>query len=122
MPKPALRASDAEREAVAARLRTAAIEGRLEPDELDARLEAAFAARTRGELVPLTADLPRRRRGRPPLPGRLAAYAAGNAALIGLWMAEVGARDPLLTHSEFFWPIVPIAATVAVALRRRRTA
>ena len=53
-----LRASDAEREHVAERLRHAATEGRLLPDELDERLGAAFAARTYGELDVLLADLP----------------------------------------------------------------
>jgi hypothetical protein len=52
------RASDAEREAVADQLRTAAGDGRLDPDELEERLAAAYSARTTGELVPLTADLP----------------------------------------------------------------
>ena len=52
-----LRASDAEREHVAERLRHAATEGRLQPDELDERLGAAFAARTYGELDVLLADL-----------------------------------------------------------------
>lgn len=40
------------------RLREAAGEGRLTFDELDERLDIAFHARTLGELVPLTADLP----------------------------------------------------------------
>ena len=52
------RASDAEREAVVARLRHAAAEGRLTVDELDERIDAAYAAKTRAELEPLTADLP----------------------------------------------------------------
>ena len=52
------RASDAEREAVVARLRNAAGEGRLTVDELDERIDAAYAAATRAELEPLTADLP----------------------------------------------------------------
>ena len=55
---PATRASDAEREATVARLRSAAGEGRLGLDELTERLDAAFAAVTRAELEPLTADLP----------------------------------------------------------------
>lgn len=55
---PATRASDAEREATAAQLRSAAGEGRLNLDELAERLDAAFAAVTRAELEPLTADLP----------------------------------------------------------------
>jgi hypothetical protein len=58
MSTPEHRASDAEREAVADRLRAAAGDGRLDADELEDRLTAAYAARTTGELVPLTADLP----------------------------------------------------------------
>jgi hypothetical protein len=54
---PALRASDAERERVAAVLRDAAGDGRLDLDELDERLQAAYASRTHEELGPLTADL-----------------------------------------------------------------
>jgi hypothetical protein len=54
----ALRAADRDREAVAERLRHAAVEGRLEPDELEERLHAALRARTYGELRRLTADLP----------------------------------------------------------------
>lgn len=59
MAKPAgLRASDADRERVAEVLRNAAAEGRLATDELEHRLEAAFAARTYGDLDGLVADLP----------------------------------------------------------------
>ena len=39
-------------------LREAAGEGRIDLEELDQRLEATYAARTYGDLVPLTADLP----------------------------------------------------------------
>ena len=52
-----LRASDADREAAAGRLRTAAMEGRLEPAELDERMTAAYAARWCSELAALTADV-----------------------------------------------------------------
>lgn len=52
-----LRASDSERERTADQLRHAAGEGRLTVEELDERLEAAYAARTRGELEGLVADL-----------------------------------------------------------------
>jgi uncharacterized protein DUF1707 len=54
----ALRASDADREAVAERLRHAAVEGRLDADELEQRLHTAFRARTYGDLDRLLADLP----------------------------------------------------------------
>jgi hypothetical protein len=53
-----LRASDADREAVTERLRRAAAEGRLEPDELEDRLHTALRARTYGELDRVVADLP----------------------------------------------------------------
>ena len=53
-----LRVSDAERERVAQRLRLAAGEGRLTLEELDERVEAAYAARTGSDLAELTADLP----------------------------------------------------------------
>jgi hypothetical protein len=56
-----LRASDADRESVAERLRSAAAEGRLLTEELEERLEAAFSARTYGQLDAVLHDLPGRR-------------------------------------------------------------
>ena len=55
--KPALRASDADREAAVEKLRAAALEGRLDNDELEHRLEAAYSARTYAELAELTGDI-----------------------------------------------------------------
>jgi hypothetical protein len=63
-----LRASDADREQIAERLRHATAEGRLLAEELEERLEATFGARTYGELDAVVADLPAapvRRRERP---------------------------------------------------------
>ncbi|MFD8969578.1 DUF1707 domain-containing protein [Streptomyces sp. NPDC059568] len=57
-PGPDTRASDAEREQVAERLREAVAEGRLDLEEFDERLDATYKARTHGELVPLVRDLP----------------------------------------------------------------
>ncbi len=53
-----LRASDADRDAVAERLRQAAVEGRLDPDELEQRMHTALRARTYGDLDGLLRDLP----------------------------------------------------------------
>ncbi len=53
-----LRLSDAERDEAARLLGEHYAAGRLTPAEHDERTEAAFAARTRGELPPLFADLP----------------------------------------------------------------
>lgn len=56
-PTPQLRASDADREATVTRLRQGALEGRLDGDELEERIGAAYAARWTGELQRLTADI-----------------------------------------------------------------
>jgi hypothetical protein len=126
-------ASDAEREACAVRLRDAAAEGRLDVAELEERLTAAYAARTQQDLDALTADLPQHlvapdRKQRVPQPRRplshvrrrlVAAGAAGNAALLGLWMADVGPmRDPVIfgiTEFDVPWPLIPLAAVASVA-------
>jgi hypothetical protein len=57
-PADAARAADADREAVAERLRVAAGEGRIDLAELDDRLGQAYGARTYGQLRALVADLP----------------------------------------------------------------
>jgi hypothetical protein len=54
---PDLRASDADRERVVELLRRAATDGQLTVEELEERVPSAYAARTRKELEPLTADL-----------------------------------------------------------------
>jgi hypothetical protein len=53
-----MRISDAERDNVASILREAAGDGRLDLQELDERLDAVYAARTYGDLEPITRDLP----------------------------------------------------------------
>jgi hypothetical protein len=109
---PGVRASDAEREEFAEVLRKHAGEGRLDVDELDQRLEAVYAARTRDELEPLIADLPevvpptrspRPDRGRPDrsrdVRRQLFAYVAVNVLLVVVWAA---------TGAGYFWPIWPM--------------
>jgi hypothetical protein len=111
-----VRASDAEREAVAARLRAAAADGRLTLDELDERQTAAYAARTRDELTPLTADLPEppatpRGDPRPDGPGPMTGQArrwfavhAGAVALLAGFLVTAWALGP----APFFWPVWPL--------------
>jgi hypothetical protein len=89
---PGLRASDAERERVAEALRRHHVDGRLDTEELQERLERCYAARTTGELVPLLADLPAERE-------------AGRAPR---------ARSP--------WPVPPLLAVVLVVLLAFATA
>ena len=57
-PSSGLRASDAERERVAEQLPRHHLDGRLDTDELQERLERCYAARTADELSALLADLP----------------------------------------------------------------
>lgn len=87
-----LRASDADRDQVADRLRTAAAEGRLATDELEQRLGATFAARTYAELAAIVADLPgtepaRRRSSLPISP--VARVAIALAVAIPVMMAMI---------------------------------
>jgi DUF1707 SHOCT-like domain/2TM domain len=116
MPEPAHRASDAEREAVADRLRRAAAEGRLDPDELEERLGRAYGARTVGELAPLTADLPAATvMPAPPVEPRtpalrsqdvrrrLATFITVNVICLAVWAASGG-------HGSF-WPAWVILGT-----------
>jgi hypothetical protein len=56
--KPAVRASDQDRDAVLVRLHTAYAEGRLTEPELDERIDLVLAARTHADLDRLSADLP----------------------------------------------------------------
>ncbi len=55
---PNLRASDADRDATADRLRQHHTDGRIDQDEFQERLDRCFAAKTVGELAELTRDLP----------------------------------------------------------------
>jgi hypothetical protein len=95
-----LRASDADRERVAERLRTAAGDGRLTPAELEERLEGAFSARTEAELEPLVADLPAPpRTPRPRDRTHERTYVAVMLLLVAIWA---------LTGAGYFWPIWPM--------------
>jgi hypothetical protein len=58
IPAGAARAADADREAIAERLRIAAGDGRIDLAELEERLGQAYAARTYGQLEVLVSDLP----------------------------------------------------------------
>jgi Domain of unknown function (DUF1707) len=115
-----LRVADADRERVADRLRRAAGEGRLAPEELEERLEAAFAARTAADLAPLVADLPAEERlAREPLraerpapwhragKGDLRAFVATSVLLVAIWA---------LTGAGYFWPVWPILGWGVFAL------
>jgi Domain of unknown function (DUF1707) len=61
-----MRVSDADREATAAELREHYASGRLTLDELNERINNAFAAKTRGDLTAVMHDLPSLRPGTTP--------------------------------------------------------
>ncbi len=58
VPPAELRVSDREREDMVTRIQVAFAEGRLGDEEFDTRVRAALAAKTRGQLDRLVADLP----------------------------------------------------------------
>src|SRR4051795_8016298 len=101
-PSPALRASDADRERVAAALRRHHVDGRLDTDELQERLGACYAARTLGELEPLLADLPGAGR-----PGARARGRRGPAGGAGAW----GGAPPRWASP---WPPPAVLAVVVL--------
>jgi hypothetical protein len=55
---PEIRASDADRDRVAAALREHCAQGRIAVDELNERLDLVYGARTLGDLQKVTSDLP----------------------------------------------------------------
>jgi hypothetical protein len=92
--QPELRASDADRERVAAALRRHHLDGRLDTDELQERLGRCYAARTTGDLAALTADLPGDERRPAPRPAGGPPPRAAIAAIllaVVLAFATVGA-------------------------------
>lgn len=107
----AVRASDADRERVAAILRGAAGQGLLTLAEVDERLAAVYAATFMADLGPLTADLPEggrrfapvdlraRSRARGIARAHLVGYVALVTLMVGSWVAT-GA-------DYYFWPIWP---------------
>lgn len=77
-----MRISDADRQRVADVLRDAAGDGRLDLDELEERLEMTWAAKTYGELVPITLDLQATGPVAPPT-GTPARHAPGGVPAVG---------------------------------------
>ncbi|MEV4620477.1 DUF1707 domain-containing protein [Asanoa sp. NPDC049573] len=111
---PRLRASDAEREQIATILRAAMTEGRLNLDEGEQRLTAAYKATYRDELGPLTADLPDGGRGALVRTPEAEAQAkaemrlflrrrAGVLAAVGVLFAAL-----FIANGALFFPVFPL--------------
>jgi hypothetical protein len=133
---PSTRAADADRERVAAALGEAFAQGRVSAEEFHERVDLAYAAKTLGDLVPLTADLPA------PSP----AGGAGSVAVSGtsrsevvrrrrhdelrkIWAGWISMSSVLMTiwiltgvtsgwHFYYFWPMWPIGIVGAGCLAR----
>lgn len=107
-----LRASDADRDQIAERLRNAAAEGRLLAEELEERLGALFSSRTYGELDALVADLPGPTPARRPRSRELVARGVLALAVIGLAvvaiMVVIAAVLTGLAGLWLFWPFLAL--------------
>jgi hypothetical protein len=114
-----LRAADADRERVVEALRQHHVDGRLDAEELNQRIDRAYAAKTFGELDEVTTDLPSIQpparagapvRPRPADPGRARAKAAFQRHLFTyLWVNGLLVVIWALTNfGGYFWPIWPM--------------
>jgi hypothetical protein len=118
-----MRASDAERAVITQRLNLALNEGRLDLDEYDRRISAAYAAKTRADLAPLVSDLPapvidtsaaavaeRRAAARREWREEVRNWAGVSVILVAIWAVTSFASGGLI----FFWPMFPIGIWGAV--------
>jgi hypothetical protein len=112
-----IRVSDAERSAVADQLSAHFAAGRLDQAEFDERMSQAMAAKTRGELPALLADLP------PAVPPPAPARERGGRTLLLVALALVVAASLAAAfsapgpHLRLGW--VPVAIVVLIVLRVR---
>lgn len=127
-----MRAGNADRERVVAQLNQAFAEGRLDVQELDQRVAEAYAAKTLGELIPLTADLPvdraparRSAAQSAPAGDREIEQAARRTAIggtLGLFLVNVliwAVVSISAGNFIYFWPIwtaIPLVFAVASVL------
>jgi uncharacterized protein DUF1707 len=119
---PRLRASDADRQRVAARVQQASAEGRLTLDETEDRLGSVYAAKYLDELDALTADLPAEH---PEKTSRFPSSLRVHTAVVTVLSVFLVVRW-IVSGVAFFWPLVPIfwlglslAAHAAYRARRK---
>jgi hypothetical protein len=112
-----MRAADADRQAVADKLKTALDEGRLDINEYDERLQQAYAAKTYGDLKLLLTDLPAASVPAPILdPGQqraaehvrrrwLASVWSGYASTVSIVLLVWAVSSIASSEFLYFWPI-----------------
>lgn len=119
-----VRCSDADRMAAVQALDTHAAEGRLDPDEVAQRTNAALAAKTYGELAVLLSDLPFQPPKPPPAPRewhRLLHVSPLTRADAYIALLALTAFDAALyTHAWLFAGLAPLAALRLRTLIRRQ--
>ena len=110
LPEERLRVGDAERYEAATALGEHFATGRLDQAEYDARVQAAYAGRTRADLQELFTDLPE------PAPFRPAAQRAPESRVPAEWGWQAGraARDRTRRRGWGPPPVVPVLLVVAV--------
>ncbi len=117
-----LRVSDAERSQVAEALARHYSDGRLDHDELEERLQAAMAAKTRGDLEPLLADLPDVVAPPPPPPPRSRHVAAADhlsRVVFALADLLILLLVGLVLFQGLTLPWIWLAVVVVIFVRRR---
>lgn len=97
-----LRASDAERDAVAAILRREHVAGRLDNVEFDERLSRCLAAKSYAELDELIVDLPTHNRA-PRRSARVSAWPFPLLPIVAVVTAAI-----VLSHGHLFWLAFPL--------------
>jgi Domain of unknown function (DUF1707) len=107
-----VRASEADRKRVVGALRVHHAEGRLDDEQFERRLERAYSARTRGQLMTSLRGLPSgvvgrvvQRIRRALLGLHAAGYATLNGSLVGIWA---------LTGEGTFWPAWALVPTTFI--------
>lgn len=118
-----LRISDAERDRAAAELGEHYAQGRITTEEHAERLDRIWAARTRGKLAPVFADLPGHQGPGAAAPARRPAYRAPGppwrrslpAPVLGLFVVLLALT--IATHK----PVLVVGLLVLVVLARRRS-
>lgn len=125
-----VRASDAEREEYAKKIRDAVTAGRLSLDEGDERLARVYATKYRDELRPLVTDLPRDTPWAQAGSGEAPQWQCGprgpwgrRRGFIGfgtffLIVAAVLITVSAVTGAHFFWPVFPLVLIFFILLRR----
>ena len=98
-----LRAADADREAVAERLREQHLAGRLDTEELQERIDRCYAANTYAELDEVLVDLPR---PQPRTRQRGTGFPWPRAALFPLMPLLIVAL--VVSHGHLLWLAVPL--------------